>query len=132
MGDAPDERLARGMEVAAKLFPPGSPRAPAFKYPPEIEQDWGQFSLSTVFGDVWSRPGLGLRDRSMINIAVLTVLNKPEQLRAYITGGLNVGLTREEVCEIILQMAVYAGFPTAIEGFRIATEVFEKFDEASA
>ncbi len=132
MGDAPDERFVRGMEVAAKLFPPGSPSAPAFKYPPEIVEDWSKLSLSTVFGDVWSRPGLELRDRSIINIAALTVLNKPEQLRAYIPGGLNVGLTREEVCEVILQMAVYAGFPTAIEGFRIATEVFEKFDEASA
>ena len=58
MADAPDERLARGMETARKLFPPGSPGSPSFRYPPEIQADWGSLSVSTVLGDVWGRPGL--------------------------------------------------------------------------
>ncbi len=131
MSNASDERLARALETAAKLFPPGAPGSPRFKYPPEIEADWNRFSLSTVIGDVWSRPGLELKQRSMVAIAALTALNKPEQLRAYITAGLNTGLTRSEVCEIILQLAVYAGFPAAIQGFAVANEVFEEFDRAA-
>jgi 4-carboxymuconolactone decarboxylase len=131
MADASDDRLARALETAAKLFPPGAPGSPRFKYPAEIEADWNRFSLSTVFGDVWSRPGLELKQRAMLAIAALTALNRPEQLRAYITAGLNTGLTRSEVCEIILQMAVYAGFPAAIQGFAVANEVFQEFDRAA-
>lgn len=132
MADAPDERLARGYQTAAKLFPPGptSGSNPRFKYPPEIAADWSAFSVSTVLGDVWGRPGLEPKSRAMISIAVLTALNKPEQLRAYIIGGLNLGLTRSEVCEIIYQIAVYAGFPTAIQGFAVANELFEELDQA--
>ena len=128
MSDKPDERLARGLETAQKLFPPGSLGSPGFKYPAEIEADWGALSVSTVLGDVWGRPGLEMKNRAMISIAALTALNKPEQLRAYIIGGLNLGLERAEVCEIIMQMAVYAGFPAAIQGFSVASEVFDELD----
>jgi 4-carboxymuconolactone decarboxylase len=130
MSNTPDERLARGLETAQKLFPPDSLGSPGFKYPAEIEADWNALSVSTVLGDVWSRPGLDMKYRSMITIAALTATNKPEQLRAYIIGGLNLGLERTEVCEIILQMAVYAGFPAAIQGFAVANEVFEELDAA--
>ncbi|MBW2273724.1 MAG: carboxymuconolactone decarboxylase family protein [Deltaproteobacteria bacterium] len=119
------------MMNALKLFTPGSPGAPSFKYPKEIVEDWNQFSISTVMGDVWGRSGLEAKDRAMITIGVLTALGKPEQLQAYITGGLNLGLSREEVCEIILHISVYAGFPTAIQGFAVANKVFDALDEAS-
>lgn len=133
MADAPDDRLKQGMQTAAKLFPPSpAGSSPRFLYPPEIAADWNSFSVSTVLGDVWSRPGLDLKYRSMISIAALTALNKPEQLRAYIVAGLNLGLTRGEVCEIIFQMAVYAGFPTAIQGFTVANEVFQDLDKAAS
>ncbi|MBI4300298.1 MAG: carboxymuconolactone decarboxylase family protein [Chloroflexi bacterium] len=131
MGNGSDERLARARETAGKLFPPSSVSIPRFKVPAEIEADWRSLSVTTVLGDVWSRPGLEMKYRSMITIAALTALQRLEQLRAYIQGGLNVGLTRTEVCEIILHMCVYAGFPAAIEGFRIANEVFEELDRAS-
>ncbi len=131
MADEIDERMKRGMMTALKLFTPGSPGAPQFKYPEEIAADWNQFSISTVMGDVWGRPGLEAKDRAMITIGVLTALNKPEQLQAHITGGLNLGLSREEICEIILHISVYAGFPTAIQGFAVANQVFDALDEAS-
>jgi len=126
----PDERLARGMKIALELFPPksGAPRPPAFRYPKEIAEDWNRFSLSTVMGDVWGRPAIEPKQRAMVSIAVLAALDKPEQLRAYIAGGLNLGLTREEVCETILHIAVYAGFPTAIQAFAVASEVFDDLD----
>jgi 4-carboxymuconolactone decarboxylase len=131
MADEADDRLARGMKTALELFTPkstGKPRPPSFQYPGEIAQDWNKFSISTVMGDVWGRPGLEPKQRAMITIGVLTALDKPEQLRSYITAGLNVGLTREEICEIILQISVYAGFPTAIQGFGVANEVFSDLD----
>lgn len=134
MSDDIDDRLARGMATAIKLFTPstsGAPRPPSFEYPKEIVEDWNQFSISTVMGDVWGREGLEPKNRAMITIAVLTAMNKPEQLRSYITAGLNLGLTREEICEIILHISVYAGFPTAIQGFGVANDVFKGLDEAA-
>jgi 4-carboxymuconolactone decarboxylase len=134
MADEIDERLARGMKTALKLFTPsssGAPRPPSFRYPKEIADDWNQFSVSTVMGDVWGRPALPPKQRAMITIAVLAALNKPEQLQAYITGGLNLGLSREEICEIIFHISVYAGFPTAIQAFGVASEVFDALDEAA-
>jgi len=146
MADEANDRLARGMKTALELFTPkstGKPRPPSFQYPAEIAQDWNEFSISTVMGDVqdwnefsistvmgdvWGRPGLEPKQRAMITIGVLTALGKPEQLRSYITAGLNLGLTREEICEIILQISVYAGFPTAIQGFGVANEVFSDQD----
>ncbi len=132
MADTAAERFAQGMDTVGKLFPPGSVGVPRFPYPPEIASDWGQFSVSTVLGDVWARPGLELKNRAMITIAMLTALGRLEQLRAYIVGGLNLGLTRSEVCEVIYQVAVYAGFPAAIQGFGVASEVFAELDRASS
>jgi 4-carboxymuconolactone decarboxylase len=131
MADAPDERMTKGIMTALELFPPQSSSTPAFQYPEEIKEDWNRFSISTVMGDVWGRPGLETRERCMVAIAVLAATNKPEQLESYITGALNVGITREEVCEIILQIAVYAGFPTAIQGFAVANKVFDRLDESA-
>ena len=130
MPEEPVDRFARGIDVAMHLFA-GSPSPPAFPVPAEFAEDWTRLSLSTVMGDVWSRPGLERAQRALVTIALLTALNRPEQLRAYIGVGLNAGLTRVEVCEAILHTAVYAGFPAAVEGFRIAAEVFADYDEAA-
>ena len=112
-----DDRFQQGLQTAAELFPPkeDAPPAARFAYPPEIADDWNAFSISTVMGDVWSRPGLAKSNRAMCTIAALTVMDKPEQLKAYITAALNLGVTRTEVCEVIMQMAVYGGFPAAIQ-----------------
>ena len=103
-----------------------APRPPRFEYPAEIAEDWNRFSIATVMGDVWGRPGLEPRQRAMITIAVLTALDKPEQLRSYITAGLNLGLRRQEICEVIFHVSVYAGFPSAIQGLGVAKEVFDE------
>jgi 4-carboxymuconolactone decarboxylase len=132
VADEVDPRLAKGMMTALRLFKPGSAGAPSFRYPKEIAEDWNQFSISTVMGDVWGREGLAAKDRAMISIAVLTALSKPEQLKAYVVGGLNLGLSREEICEIVLHISVYAGFPTAIQGFAVLNEVFDELDAAES
>jgi 4-carboxymuconolactone decarboxylase len=128
MTEEEDRRLARGMRTALKLFDPASGRAPSFKYPKEIAEDWNHFSISTVMGDVWGREAIEAKDRAMITIGVLTATGKTEQLKAYVVGGLNLGLSRKEICEIILHVSVYAGFPAAIQGFAAANEVFDTLD----
>lgn len=127
-----DDRLEQGMRTISKLFPPGTPGMPRFAYPEEIRAHWNQFSVATVMGDVWSRPQLDLKSRAMITIGALTALGRVEQLQAYIAAALNLGLTREQISEVILHMAVYAGFPAAIQGFSVANAVFESFDQADA
>ena len=77
------------------------------------------------FGDIYSRPGLDLRAREIATIAALTALgNASPQLKVHIEAGLNVGLSREEITEVIMQMAVYAGFPAALNGLFAAKEIF--------
>jgi 4-carboxymuconolactone decarboxylase len=98
----------------------------ALATPEEIRDDWGRLIVDTVLPDgVWSRPGLGQRDRSLITIAALCALYRPNELRLHIGRGLDNGLSREEVCEVIMHMALYGGFPVAVEGMAVAKSVFE-------
>lgn len=80
------------------------------------------------WGEVWSREGLGLRNRSMINLAMLTVLNRSHELGAHIRGAVNNGVTKAEIQEVLLQGAIYAGVPAALESFRIAEEVLTSLE----
>jgi 4-carboxymuconolactone decarboxylase len=81
------------------------------------------------WGAVWGRPGLPRKTRSMLNLAMISVLNRPHELRAHLRGALNNGLTREEISEIFLQVAIYAGMPAAVDSFRIAREFFAEIDK---
>jgi 4-carboxymuconolactone decarboxylase len=76
------------------------------------------------WGDVWSRPGLERRERSIINLAMIAALNRPHELKLHVRGALNNGLTKDEIREIFLQVAIYAGVPAALDSFRVAKEVF--------
>ena len=96
--------------------------------PTEIGHDWAGFILDTVLDGVWARPAIPPKVRSMITIAALTALHRPNELELHIRGGLARGLTREEISEVIMHMAVYGGFPVAVEGMRIAREVFDAVD----
>ncbi len=96
----------------------------------EIAPDLGRYILEFPFGNIYSRPGLDLKSREIATVAALTVLgNAQPQLKDHINGALNVGCTREEIIEVIIQMAVYAGFPAALNGIFAAKEVFIKRDE---
>ncbi|MEE6136980.1 carboxymuconolactone decarboxylase family protein [Mycobacterium sp. 050128] len=81
------------------------------------------------WGEVWGRDGLPRKTRSMLNLAMIPILNRPNELRTHIKGALTNGVTREEICEIFLQVAIYAGVPAAVDSFRIAREVFAELDE---
>lgn len=99
----------------------------------DIAPDFARLLIEFPFGDVYSRPGLDLRAREIAVVAALTAMgNAAPQLKVHIQGALNVGVTRTEVIEIIMQMAVYAGFPAALNGLTAAREVFAADDEKSA
>lgn len=100
--------------------------------PAEIGHAWAGFILDTVLDGVWARPVISPKVRSMITIAALTALHRPNELELHIRGGLARGLTREEISEVIMHMAVYGGFPVAVEGMRIAREVFDSMDASGA
>ncbi len=88
----------------------------------------GSFGIDYVLGDVWARPQLSRRDRSLIVIAILAAFGRDDELRYHVGAGLNHGLSREEIEEIMLQVAGYAGFPFAIGGMTIASKVFARLD----
>ncbi|HBR9137619.1 TPA: carboxymuconolactone decarboxylase family protein [Klebsiella pneumoniae] len=91
----------------------------------DIAPDFARYLIEFPFGDIYARPGLDLRSREIATIAALTALGNAEpQLKVHIAAGLNVGLTQEEITEAIMQMAVYAGFPTALNGLFAARAVF--------
>ncbi len=84
------------------------------------------FIIEYPYGDIYSRPGLDVRSRQIATIAALTAMgNAHEELRVHIQAGINVGLSEEEIIEIIMQMSVYAGFPAAMNGIEAAKEAFE-------
>ncbi|ASM78648.1 4-carboxymuconolactone decarboxylase [Vitreoscilla filiformis] len=86
-----------------------------------------------AWGDVWNRPGLPRRERSMLVLAMLTALNRPHEIKLHLRGALNNGVTRDEIREIFLQAAIYCGAPAAMDSFRVAREVFAALDaEADA
>jgi 4-carboxymuconolactone decarboxylase len=91
----------------------------------DVAPDMIELLVSFGFGDIYARPGLKPRDRQLATIAALTALGTAApQLRAHIKAGLAAGLTREEIVEVLMQMAVYAGFPAALNGLAAAKEVF--------
>ncbi|MBZ5698269.1 MAG: carboxymuconolactone decarboxylase family protein [Acidobacteriia bacterium] len=91
----------------------------------DIAPDLGRYIVEFGFGDIHCRPGLNLKSREIATVAALTALgNAAPQLRAHIHAALNVGCSEQEVIEIIMQMALYAGFPAALNGIQAAREVF--------
>lgn len=90
-----------------------------------IAPDFATYVIEFPFGDIYSREGLNLRDRQIATIAALAALgNAQPQLKIHIQAGLNVGLSRQEITEVLMQMAVYAGFPAALNGLFAAKDVF--------
>jgi 4-carboxymuconolactone decarboxylase len=90
-----------------------------------------ELATEYCWGRVWSRPGLGRRDRSLINLAMISALNRPHELKIHVKGALANGVTREEICEVFLQVAIYCGVPAGIDSVRIAREAFAELDAAA-
>ena len=119
------ERYQRGWEKLKQINAEAGEQV--LKSLEDIAPDFANYLLEFPFGDIYSRPGLDLKSREIAVIAALTAMgNAAPQLKAHIAGALNVGCTREEVVEVIMQMAVYAGFPAALNGLSAAKEVFSQ------
>lgn len=87
---------------------------------------------SYCWGWVWGREALPRRDRSLINLAMIAVLNRHNELKVHVRGALNNGLTREEIREVLLQVGAYGGIPAAVDSFRIANEAFAELDNEAS
>lgn len=91
-----------------------------------LASDFMQVTVGNLFGDIWSRPGLALEERSMITIAALTVLGRENELKTHLGGAKNIGIPREKVEEMMLHLAHYGGWPTGVAGLRKVAEVYGK------
>ena len=109
---------AQQLNVAGRRFSPEQVRSVA----PALEKH----TQERLYGAVWNRPGLNRKMRSVLNLGMLCALNKEHELKLHIRGALNNGLTKDEIKEVFLQVAIYCGVPAAVTAFRIAREVFKE------
>ena len=90
------------------------------------------FAIRNLWGDIWDRPGLDRRARSLINLAMLAAMNRPAELKIHLRGALNNGVTREEIAEVFLQVALYCGVPTGSDATRTAKQFLADYDAEQA
>lgn len=126
-----NDRYARGWEKLKEVDGEIGERIVASLAP--IAPDFSRLLVEFGFGDIYSRPGLDLKSREIATIAALAALgNAQPQLKVHIEGALNVGCTREEIVEVFMQMALYAGFPAALNALFAARDVFDARDASVA
>jgi 4-carboxymuconolactone decarboxylase len=92
----------------------------------EFNEEFQDLITRYAWGEIWSRPGLPRQTRSMLTLAMMVALNRPDELRMHLRAALNNGVTREEIREVLLQTAIYCGVPAANAAFHLAQEVFEQ------
>jgi 4-carboxymuconolactone decarboxylase len=115
--------LEKGLELRKKLL---GKRASAVTALGELAPDLEEMINEVLFGRVWTRPGLEPKMRSAITIASLMAMQRLPQLKGHIANGLNMGLSKQEIIEILIHIAFYAGVPTAVNAFQLAKEVFQE------
>lgn len=98
----------------------------------EFTMDLQKLVTEYCWGTVWQRDGLTLKSRSMINLAMITALNRPHELKIHVRGAINNGLSKIEIREILMQTAIYCGVPAAIDSFRVAQSVFAEMDQEAS
>jgi len=97
----------------------------------EFTRPMQELSTECCWGQIWTRPGLPRKTRSLLNLAMITALNRPHELRLHVKAALGNECTREEIREVFLQAAIYCGIPAGMDSFRIAQEVFDEVDQGS-
>lgn len=122
-----DELFARGEQIRTEVLGPayvaGSTAATD-----EFSEPMRNFAIRNLWGDIWARPGLDRRARSIVNLALLSSANRPNELKIHIRAALNNGVTRAEIGEIFLQIALYCGVPTGSDATRVAKQTFAEID----
>jgi 4-carboxymuconolactone decarboxylase len=92
----------------------------------EFSQPMQELVTEACWGTIWTRPGLPLKMRSLVNVALLAALNRPQEFKTHVRGALNNGCTAEEIQEVLLQVATYCGMPAGVDGFRNAAEIIRE------
>ncbi|MGO9928795.1 MAG: carboxymuconolactone decarboxylase family protein [Mycobacterium sp.] len=123
------ETYQRGLEIRSAVLGEAYV-SQALAAADEFTQPLQDLVTEYCWGAVWGREELPLKTRSMLNLAMFSVLNRPNELRTHIKGALTNGVTREEIREVFLQVAIYAGVPAAVDSFRIAREAFAEPDQS--
>lgn len=118
--------LEKGLKLRKKLL---GKRASAVTALGELAPDLEEMINEVLFGRVWTRPGLEPKMRSAITIASLMAMQRLPQLKGHIANGLNMGLSKQEIIEILIHIAFYAGVPTAVNAFQLAKEVFQESEK---
>jgi 4-carboxymuconolactone decarboxylase len=130
-GDAMDKELFdKGLAVRREVLGPAYVDK-SIREADDFNREMQELVTQYCWGEVWTRPGLDRKTRSFLNLAMLTALNRPHEIRLHVRGALNNGLTREEIKEVFLQAAIYCGVPAALDSFRIAREVFKEVDASA-
>jgi 4-carboxymuconolactone decarboxylase len=120
-----DERLRLGKEIRSEVL--GAEHVErSLARATEFAKPLQELVTEYCWGVVWARPGLGRRERSLVNLAMLTALNRSQELAVHVRGAVNNGCTVSEIQEVLLQAAVYCGVPAALESFRVAETVLRE------
>lgn len=122
-----DREQSEAERQARRLFGDERYEASRVNAPESARRDLLRLADNVVFGQVYTRDGLTLQQRSMCTVAALTVLREPTQLRVHIGGALNIGISPEQIIEVIRQMAMYAGFPAALNAMAVADECIDAY-----
>ncbi|NRG43996.1 4-carboxymuconolactone decarboxylase [Bacillus sp. CRN 9] len=121
------EKFERGLEIRKSVL--GSEYVnKSIQNADDFNMPMQELVTEYCWGEVWARPGLPRKTRSIINLAMITALNRPHELKLHVRGAINNGLTKEEIQEVFLQTAIYCGVPAAIDSFRTAKEVFDEME----
>jgi len=120
-----NERYDRGLEIRREVLGTEYVDA-AIASADELSRPLQELVTEYCWGEVWGRPGLERKTRSFINLAMIAALNRPHELRLHIRAAMTNGLTKEDIKEVFLQVAIYCGIPAGIDSFRAAKEVFKE------
>ena len=119
------ERFEKGLEIRRAVL--GTEFVDnAIKTADDFSRPLQELVTEYCWGEVWGRPGLDRKTRSMLNLAMLAALNRPHEIKLHVRGALTNGVTKDEIKEIFLQVAIYCGVPAGVDSFRIAREVFKE------
>ena len=127
-GAMPAPAHAQGTTATPRHSPPAanSPPTPAQRLMGDVAPKLADLTDSVLFGDVWERPQLSKRDRSLVTVSALIAMNRPDQLRSHLARARENGLTEEQLVEAITHLAFYAGWPSAVTAVAVARDVFKK------
>lgn len=122
-----DELYERGEKIRSEVLGPAYVQA-SIASTDAFSEPMRTFAVRNLWGDIWARPGLDRRARSIVNLALLSSANRPNELKIHIRAALNNGVTRAEIGEVFLQVALYCGVPTGSDATRIAKQLFAEID----